>query len=112
MTPERSAAASHVVVSRSGFEDGAVDLPFLAPGLQRHVANMVSGFSSALSLARMSDLVATVPDRHTASLREGLHSFPLPVPTTPFTVSMLWHPRLDADRAHRWLRSRVREACA
>jgi DNA-binding transcriptional LysR family regulator len=27
-------------------------------------------------------------------------------------VSMLWHPRLDADPAHRWLRSRVRDVCA
>jgi hypothetical protein len=25
-------------------------------------------------------------------------------------VSMLWHPRLDADPAHRWLRRCVREA--
>jgi DNA-binding transcriptional LysR family regulator len=28
------------------------------------------------------------------------------------TVSMLWHPRLDADPAHRWLRGCVRDACA
>jgi hypothetical protein len=24
---------------------------------------------------------------------------------------MLWHPRLDADPAHRWLRGCVRDAC-
>jgi len=27
-------------------------------------------------------------------------------------VSLLWHPRLDADPAHRWLRACVREVCA
>jgi len=27
-------------------------------------------------------------------------------------VSMLWHPRLDADLAHRWLRGCLREVCA
>jgi hypothetical protein len=27
-------------------------------------------------------------------------------------VSLLWHPRLDGDLAHRWLASLVREVCA
>jgi hypothetical protein len=30
----------------------------------------------------------------------------------PFTVSMLWHPRMDGDQAHRWLRAQVRAICA
>lgn len=41
-----------------------------------------------------------------------MHSFPLPVAMPAFTVSMLWHPRLDADQAHRWLREQVRDVCA
>ena len=112
LTAKRYAEARHVVVSRTGFESDAVDLPFLPPGLERRVATMVSGFSAALSLARASDLVATTPDRHTQSLRGGLFSFALPVPAREFTVSMLWHPRMDADPAHRWLRARLREVCA
>jgi DNA-binding transcriptional LysR family regulator len=112
VTSEAYAVARHVIVSRSGFEEEAVDRPFLPPGLKRQVASAVSGFSAALALARGSDLVATVPDRHTRTLRAGMASFELPVATTPFTVSMLWHPRLDADPAHRWLRSCVREVCA
>lgn len=103
----------HVIVSRSGFEDGAVDHPFLPQELKRRrVGTLVGGFSSALSFARLSDLVATVPDRHTANLRDGMFCFPLPVPARELTVSMLWHPRLDADPAHRWLRACVREVCA
>ena len=102
--------ASHVVVSRSGMEENAVDKPFLPPGTQRSVATIVSGFAAALSLVRASDLVATVPDRHTETLREGLFSFPLPMESRAFTVSMLWHPRMDADPAHRWLRGCVRKA--
>ncbi|MCX6848097.1 MAG: LysR family transcriptional regulator, partial [Verrucomicrobia bacterium] len=35
-----------------------------------------------------------------------------PVATPEFTVSMLWHPRLDADAAHRWLRDQVRAVCS
>ncbi len=49
---------------------------------------------------------------NTGNLRTGMHSFTLPVSTPEFTVSMLWHPRLDADLAHRWLRECVRDACA
>jgi DNA-binding transcriptional LysR family regulator len=102
----------HVVVSRSGLETSAVDLPFLPADLQRRVGSIVSGFSAALALARASDLVATVPERHTANLRDGMVSFSLPMPATEFNVSMLWHPRMDADPAHRWLRTCVRETCA
>jgi len=104
--------ASHVVVSRSGREEGAVDRPFLAPGAQRAVTTIVSGFSAALSLVRASDLMATVPDRHTRSLREGMVSFPLPIASQDFAVSMLWHPRMDSDPAHRWLRHCIRQVAA
>jgi hypothetical protein len=41
-----------------------------------------------------------------------MHSFPLPVATPEITVSLLWHPRLDADAAHEWLRGCVRDICA
>jgi DNA-binding transcriptional LysR family regulator len=40
-----------------------------------------------------------------------MHTFSLPVSVPQMTVSMLWHPRLDADPAHRWLRRCVLDAC-
>jgi DNA-binding transcriptional LysR family regulator len=98
-------------VSRGGTDEAATDRPFLPSGLDRNVAMIVSGFSAALALARGSDLIATVPDRHTETLRKGLFTFALPVPTKDFTVSMLWHPRMDGDPAHRWLRASVRKVC-
>ena len=104
--------AQHVLVSRTGFEEAAVDRPFLPSGLKRHITTMVGGFAAAISLARASDLVATVPAIHTRGLRDGTSQFELPIPAQKFTVSMLWHPRLDADPAHRWLRACVRQACA
>jgi hypothetical protein len=39
-------------------------------------------------------------------------SFPLPVAVREIVVSLLWHPRLDADPVHRWLRECVRAVCA
>lgn len=112
VTPEAYLAARHVVVSRSGLEEDAVDAPFLPRGMIRKVATVVGGFANALSLARSADLVATVPERHTARLRDAMVTFAVPAPTEPFTVSMVWHPRLDGDPAHRWLRGVVRDVCA
>ena len=112
VTTKAYAQARHVIVSRSGFDEDALDRPFLPDGLVRRIGSAVGGFAAALALARHSDLVATVPELHTAALRKGMFSFPLPVPATSFTVSMVWHPRLDADPVHRWLRGCLRAVCA
>lgn len=112
ITAQRYKDGPHVVVSRSGADEAASDRPFLPAGLTRNVAAIVGGFSAALALARGADLIATVPDRHTEALRKGLFTFSLPVPAKEFTVSMLWHPRMDGDPAHRWLRGCVRGVCA
>lgn len=109
VTATRYAGARHVVFARSGDPRGPVDEALAALGLRREVPVVVGGFATALALARATDLVATVPEHHTRSLRGDLHSFALPVPSPELTVSMLWHPRLDADPAHRWLRERLRE---
>jgi DNA-binding transcriptional LysR family regulator len=112
ITPARYAAGRHIGVSRDASQD-PIDGALATLGLKRKiVVSLVAGFATAVALARTSDLIATVPERHTGNLRAGMHSFPLPVSTPEFTVSMLWHPRLDADAGHRWLRGHVRDACA
>ena len=112
VSPSRFAAGRHIGVSRRGLEEGPIDEALKPLGLGRQIVTIVGGFSTALALARASDLIATVPERHTGNLRAGMHSFPLPVSTPEVTVSLLWHPRLDADPAHRWLRGHVRAVCA
>lgn len=112
ITPARYAAGGHICVSRRGLDKGPVDEALEPLGLERRIVTIVGGFAAALILARGSSLIATVPERHTGALRDGMHSFSLPVPMPEITVSLLWHPRLDADPAHRWLRGCVREVCA
>jgi DNA-binding transcriptional LysR family regulator len=112
ITPDRYAAGRHISVSRQGLDRGPIDAALASLGLERKIVAIVGGFPAALALARGSDLIASVPEKHTGILRAGMHSFTLPVPTPEITVSLLWHPRLDADPAHRWLRGLVREVCA
>ena len=112
ITPARYAAGRHISVSRRDLDKGPIEEALEALGLERQIVATVGGFSTALALARASDLIASVPERHTGNLRAGMHSFPLPVSTPEIAISLLWHPRLDADPAHRWLRGCVRDVCA
>ena len=102
----------HVVTWRPGLDLGEVDQRLKELGLARTVASTADGFAVALAIARGSDLIATVPSLHTSGIRQGMHSFPIPLALQDFTVSLLWHPRLDGDPAHRWLRVIVQETCA
>ena len=100
-----------MLVSRRGHDQGQVAEALQALGLQREIGTIVGGFAAALALARATELVATVPERHTGNLRAGLYSFPLPIEVAEISIAMLWHPRMDADQAHRWLRECVWDIC-
>ena len=112
VTERTYVAFGQVVAWRQGLDLGQVDEALAGSGLEREIVATVDGFAAAIALARGSDLVATVPEIHTLGLRDGMHSFALPLPLEPFTVSLLWHPRMDGDPAHRWLRGCIRQACS
>ena len=107
ITLARYAAGQHIGVSRRGPDKGPVDEAMVPFGLQagnRHYRRRLFG---ALALAR-----GIRPDRlrsrtpHCRPARRHAQ-FPASGATPEVTVSMLWHPRLDADPAHRWLRGCV-----
>ena len=118
MTAERYAACHHVVASPTENFSGPVDDALEKLGLQRRIVVVVPGYPDAVRIARASDLVASVPwwclgkakpaPGDTAS---GIRSFELPVPLPEILVSAMWHPRMDADPAHRWLRQTVMTFC-
>lgn len=112
VTPKCYSEGTHVLVSRLGLARGDIDEAMDLLGLQRKIVTIVGGFSTALALARASDLIASVPERHTRNLREGMHSFVLPIFMPEFTVSLIWHPRSHADQAHRWLRGLILAVCS
>ncbi|EFQ63775.1 putative LysR family transcriptional regulator [Pseudomonas fluorescens WH6] len=110
ISAQRFAEGQHVYVSRRGQARGQIDDALERLGFTRQIASIVAGFSTAVALARGTDLIASVPERYIADRRD-LYCFDLPLMLPGFTVAMLWHPRLDADQAHRWLRGCLREVC-
>ncbi|MDN7718176.1 LysR family transcriptional regulator [Burkholderia gladioli] len=115
VSAEAYAGFGHVVASRHEDPRGPVDDALAELGLQRTIVAVVPGFPAALAIARGTDLVALVPAsflvHRGAAAEDGLHVFELPVATARITVSQMWHPRLEADPVHRWLRQRVLAEC-
>jgi DNA-binding transcriptional LysR family regulator len=114
ITAERYAAYRHVVTSRRGTFTGPVDAALAELGLPKLTMVVVPGFSDALRLAAASDLIALVPISCFGSEdpgARGLSVFPLPVSTPDIAISAIWHPRMDADPVHRWLRDIVFATC-
>jgi DNA-binding transcriptional LysR family regulator len=114
VTPARYAACNHVVASWEA-DAHTVDGALERLGLRRMITVVVPGYPDAMRIARQSDLVALVPrsclGNHLVgdhATRSGLESFALPMPMAEFAISALWHPRMEADPAHRWLRETVR----
>ena len=114
MTPQRYAACGHVVTSRRGASKGPVDDALRELGLRREIVAIVPSFPDALNIARRSDLIALVPRsclRDTDIAAQGVEGFDLPVATPDLAISAMWHPRLEADPAHRWLRQTIVATC-
>lgn len=119
VSPERYVAFGHVVASRRGQGTGPVDDALAASGLKRRVVAVVPGFPAALAVACASDLIALVPasfvrnrlEHGESQAPEAIYTFELPVETAQITVSQMWHPRLEADPVHRWLRQLVLGVC-
>jgi len=118
VTARRYAACRHVVVSRKARVTGPVDDALEALGLHRTISAVVPAHADAMRLAGHSDLVALVPlscldhgPGRQPAMAAGLQCFELPVPTPEISISALWHPRMDADPAHGWLRETVVSVC-
>lgn len=114
ITPERLTHWEHINVSRRGKAIGPIDAALEAQGLRRHVALVVQSPYTALFALQDSDLLLPLP-KHLASsaLAAGLsiRLFELPTPLETVLLTQAWHPRLDSDPAHQWLRHTIHALC-
>jgi DNA-binding transcriptional LysR family regulator len=103
----------HASVSALGTEQMIVESRLAALGIPPQPGLRVPFFTAALAALPGTELIALLPNR----LLERLSGPEVRVMEAPpeiafFTYGMAWHPRLDADPLHRWMRALVRETCA
>ncbi|PWW04112.1 LysR family transcriptional regulator [Hoeflea marina] len=106
----RYAACGHVVGSRRGEFNGPVDDALAELGLTRKVHLVVPSYPAVIAVAAASDLIGLVPRSCCQpGTMAGVEQFALPVPTPRVVITQTWHPRMDADPVHRWLRALIFE---
>jgi len=114
VTIEQYAAYGHVVAPYGRQTIDSLDAAIALSGLERTTVAVVPSFPAALAVARASDLVALLPASFVntqPAAAVSVYAFELPVATEGFTVSQMWHPRLENDPVHRWLRQLVLRMC-
>lgn len=114
LTLSRYVKLGHIQVAPRGRPGGYVDDLLAERGLARRVTRAVPSFAAALRLVQGSDDVLTVSARVLGALEPepALEVRAPPLPLEPYALSLLWHPRLDGDPAHRWLRELFVRAAA
>lgn len=113
LTLDRFLKLNHVLIAPQNVGEAAVDVALRALGKTRRVTLRVPHFLVAPLAVAESDHVITLPSRVVAAFgdtRFVVHRPPLEL--SGFNISQLWHPRLDDDPGHRWLRGLVAELAA
>lgn len=99
---------AHVVVSHEGgLLRGPVDEELKKLGRKRHVVASVPTLLAVPPLVANSDLIASIPYRLAAQMKDKVEGFDLPFRGLRFEIMASWHPRLQNDPAHRWLREQI-----
>ncbi len=103
--------ASHVVIDVGGGEQTVIDRHLSTMGRRRPVRLRLPYHAAAPAALPGTALVATLPKRlaETFAGDEQLRILDAPEEIATMSYRMSWHPRLDDDPAHRWLRDRVRD---
>ncbi|WP_437883234.1 LysR family transcriptional regulator [Pseudomonas sp. LRF_L74] len=114
ITPRRFATFDQMSVSRRGITRGPIDHALAELGLSRRVAMISPSFFSAVLALRESDLILPMPDLVGSTCIElglPLRTFEIPLALDSVRVRQSWHPRLDNDPAHCWLRAMIKQCC-
>ena len=105
LTLKRFAELEHVLVAPRGTPTSRVDTLLAEKGLKRRVVRTVGTFLAAPFLVAQSDYVVTMSARVAESLAPLLHLRVLESPVSyEYTLTQIWHRRLDRDPAHAWFR--------
>lgn len=107
-------AHPHVVITVLADRQTMVERRLEEHGLRRRTGLSVPFFSAAAAALPGTELIAALPRRAALAYagHPGYRMAEAPVELPPFPYGMAWHPRVDDDPAHRWLRQVMRETTA
>jgi DNA-binding transcriptional LysR family regulator len=114
ITAERFAAYEHINISRRGVNAGPIDARLMDLGLSRTIAMVAPTFVMGMFALPGSKLIMPAPEHLVwglAALDSRITAFRIPLKLEPFAMRQAWHPRLDNDAVHRWLRATVLDVC-
>ncbi|GAB7052438.1 LysR family transcriptional regulator [Catenuloplanes indicus] len=99
----------HLVIDIAEGRQPAVDRVLETRGTPRDAGSVTPFHAVAPRMLSGTSLVLTFPARMVATFAglPGLCTVPAPPEIDTMTYRMAWHPRLDHDPAHRWLRDTV-----
>jgi DNA-binding transcriptional LysR family regulator len=114
LTLKQYLAASHIVVSTYAGVQTIPDKQLAAVGAKRSSCIRLPYFGVALQCLAGTELVLTVTSgmHSVVSGNRDLRVVKAPRELLPFHFLMAWHPRLNSDPRHVWLREVIRSATA
>ena len=105
-------AADHLTVSPLPGSQTIPDKQLAALGLKRRSSVRMPYFGVALECLPGTDAVLTLTTGMRAMVEQNpnVRLVKAPKELRPFHFQMVWHPRLNADARHAWLREAIRRA--
>jgi DNA-binding transcriptional LysR family regulator len=112
LTLKQYLSASHIGVSVRGGLQTIPEKKLAALGQQRRCVIQIPYFTAAIRSVAGTNLIATVPRRlaESEARNPAIKIVDPPDVMGSFQYLMAWHPRMNTDAAHEWLRSTMREA--
>ncbi|MFT3690085.1 LysR family transcriptional regulator [Paenirhodobacter sp.] len=104
-------ARPHVLVATRPDTENEIDAALTAQGRHRRIALVLPHWRASTEVLTGTDLILTVASRALDHLADdqGLTRFTPPFELASFAFQQAWHIRREADSAHHWFRSVVRD---
>lgn len=103
-------AADHVIVSSVGTFSAMIDDALAKAARSRKVVASVQSYAIAAMIAAETNYLCTLPARFLMRFADRLDLAPPPLELPGLTIMAVWHPRMNGDQGHRWLRDRIEAA--
>ena len=106
---DRLTQYSHIAVTGGGDKNTHIDSALKASGRTRRIALKLPFFSAAVNSLLGSDYVLVVPAHIAINLAKhaALDFQALNFATEPLVYWLIWHPKVDNDPAHQWVRNQL-----